>query len=252
MILWLQRALLFVGQFDKRQAAPAPEGVESWWLETEAGPVEAWFLPAAGETPAPVVIFAHGNGERIQDWPGMLAPYRELGLSVVLAEYRGYGSSAGRPSEAAIRDDLHQLIARVRADPRVDPSRIVYHGRSLGTGALATLLEDEPPRALIFESGFRSVSALAWENYRVPKLLIYESFDSESALASYGGHFLVMHGTADRLISPSHSRALHAAERPPGSPDPRLLLLEGGHNNMEHGPRYWSAIEATLRDSGVL
>src|SRR5690606_34255575 len=105
------------------------------------GRVEAWLLPGDGvsaERPGPAVVFAHGNAELIDHWPGALARYRRLGVSVVLPEYRGYGRSAGRPSESAIRDDLRALHARLSSHPMVDVTRLVYHGRSLGGGAVCT------------------------------------------------------------------------------------------------------------------
>ena len=52
------------------------------------------------------MIFAHGNGEWIDHWPHLLWPYRQLGVSVILPEYRGYGRSAGKPSERALVSDL--------------------------------------------------------------------------------------------------------------------------------------------------
>ena len=254
MIFWLQRALLFPGQYDSRPSNPPPADAEQWWLETDAGPVEAWFLPAIAEeaSAAPTVVYAHGNGERIDLWPDMLMPYRRMGLNVVLAEYRGYGESAGRPSEDAIAADLVLLMDRLEADERVDPSRIVLHGRSLGGGAMGTLLETHPPRALVLESTFRSVYAIAWDHYYAPRFLIADGFDTERALARYDGALLVLHGRDDQVAAPSHGRALAEATRPEGAPTATLRMLGGGHNDMERGPAYWSAIEETLRSAGVI
>src|SRR5688572_30832441 len=124
------------------QADPrAGEGIAG--LERlHVGPVEGWFLPAYGVAagrPGPAVIFAHGNAEIIDPYALELEPYRRMGVSVLLPEFRGYGRSGGEPSEEGITDDFvafHDLLA---ARPDVDPSRIVFHGRSLGGGVVCAL-----------------------------------------------------------------------------------------------------------------
>src|SRR5690349_19671976 len=123
---WLQRKLLFPSHLVKlRGPRSLPVAGESWWLDTEQGRVEAWFLPAHGaapHTPRPLVMFAHGNGELIDDWPSLLAPYRARGMHLLLPEYRSYGRSAGTPDERALVSDLRALLARAAGDARVDAS----------------------------------------------------------------------------------------------------------------------------------
>lgn len=96
----LQRAMLFqpnIAPTDEPRIGRTP-GLERWWHESDEGPVEAFFLPGDGVDaahPGPVVIDTHGNAEVIDPLPGWLAPYRRMGVSVLLPEYRGYGRSAG-------------------------------------------------------------------------------------------------------------------------------------------------------------
>jgi len=78
---------------------PAPGDVRQIWLETAHGRVEAWFLPPVSASgPAPLLIFAHGNGELIEFWPEEFGVPRSWGVGVLLVEFPGYGRSAGRPS----------------------------------------------------------------------------------------------------------------------------------------------------------
>src|SRR5690606_3960788 len=93
MVVGLQRSILF-----PRHVLPdvtgdrPPAGVERLTRAIPGGEVEAWLIPApdaAAHRPAPLVIFAHGNGELIDDWPSMLRPYRERGVHLLLVEYRG-------------------------------------------------------------------------------------------------------------------------------------------------------------------
>src|SRR5688572_30017025 len=101
---WLERKLVFPTHLMRlRQQPSLPAEGESWWIDTPEGRVEGWFLPAQGaSTPRPLVLFAHGNGELIDDWPELLAPYRAQGVHVLLPEYRSYGRSGGTPGERAL------------------------------------------------------------------------------------------------------------------------------------------------------
>src|SRR5262245_34995912 len=68
---------------------------EQVWLEAGGVRSEAWLLPArdGARGPAPLLIFTHGNGELIDDWPREFDEPRSWGVSVLLVEYPGYGRS---------------------------------------------------------------------------------------------------------------------------------------------------------------
>lgn len=250
----IESAMLFPGQFGEEFGTP-PRDAEVGWLDTPEGRVEYWTLLGDGVSdgaPGPAVIYTHGNGERIDMWPNAMRPYRRLGVTVILAEFRGYGRSAGKPSEEAFAADLRALRTALAADPRIDIDRLVYHGRSLGGGALGTLIGEHPPSALILESTFRSFPKVAWDRMYVPAFLLHNRFDTESALGEYSGPLLVIHGDRDQLIPTNHGEALANAPRPDGAPPPRLLVGSGGHNDLPHDGAYWNAVESLLRDAGVL
>jgi hypothetical protein len=241
---WLQRKLLFPSHLvpSPRQAAHAAVAGEQLWLDG----IEAWLLPGRGvtaATPGPVVVFAHGNGELIDHWPGMLAPYRQLGVSVLLPEYRGYGRSRGQPSEAALVHDFERALASVLADPRSD-GRFLYHGRSLGGGVVCALARRRPPRALILESTFTSVTEVA-RGMGIPRFFIRDQFDNLSLVSTFAGPILVFHGTLDRLVPVTHGERLAAA-----NPRAKLVRYEVGHNDLPPpGSSYWTEIANVVREA---
>jgi len=231
------------------RGATAVEGLERLTIETPEGEVEGWFLSALGVARAsrrPLLLFAHGNGELIDYWPRPLRRYRELGLHVFLPEYRGYGRSAGAPSEAAITEDFEHFYDRVAARENVDERRIVFHGRSLGGGAVCNLARRRPPAGLILESTFESVTAMA-RRWLVPGFAVPDTFDNLGAVREYRGPLLVMHGAHDELIPLSHARSLAAAAR-----DAELRVLDGGHNDVPQDAKWWRAVETLLDRAGVL
>jgi fermentation-respiration switch protein FrsA (DUF1100 family) len=253
VITLLARCMLFpraLVRADPR-AGEGVLGLERIWIDSPQGKVEGWFLLGAGASrsaPGPLVIFAHGNAELIDLWLEGLEPYRRLGVSVFLPEYRGYGRSAGSPSQAAITEDFLRFHDRVVARPEIDRTRVVLHGRSLGGGAVCALALARPPRALILQSAFTSVPAMA-RRYLVPSFLIRDRFDNLEAVRRLQPRLLVIHGEHDELIPFSHGQALQAATR-----GGRLLPLPCGHNDCPgaHEGVFWRELERFLREAGIL
>ena len=252
LVLALQRSVLYPrGMIQRpRVAAPPVAGMEALWLDTPAGRVESWLLPAAprrADEPSGAVIFAHGNGEVIDDWPNALDPYRHMGFHVLLVEYRGYGRSAGSPSQTAIISDFADWYDRLVERPEVDSDRVVFHGRSLGGGVMGVLTEQRRPAALILESAFTSVSAMAWRAGVAP-FLVLDKFNTRRAVARLDAPLLILHGRHDRIVPVAHAHRLKRV-----AANGRLALYDAGHNDgMFQFGDYWREIETFLRDHGIL
>ncbi len=248
-----QERLIFPawGQRQLADLVPRHPAAESLWLDIGDGQrVEAWFMPGRGcdaSHPGPLVVMSHGNGEVIDFYPEAYGRYVRLGISLLLPEFRGYGRSDGTPGEAALVGDAVAFLDQAARRSEVDLTRIFYHGRSIGGGVMAQLARQRPPRALILESTFTSLPALA-ARYLVPAMFVRHRFDTDRVLRALELPVLIMHGEHDEIVPYSHGRALLKLAR-----DGRFYDLGGGHND---GPRdereYWSTIERFLRDAGVL
>jgi len=209
LILIVQRRLAFPGTFrtSPRAAPSVPQGVTQVWLDASFGRVEAWFLRAEGDAPRPTVIFAHGNGELIEDWLNEMERLTAAGVDALLVEFPGYGHSQGRPSRATLRETFSLAFDWLAGREDVDGDRIVAHGRSMGGGAAADLALDRPVRALILQSTFSSAAAIARQSF-VPGFLVRDRFDNQRAVTSFTGPVLLMHGVGDNVIPYSHAEVL--------------------------------------------
>ena len=169
----MQRKITYVG-VQLRAAGPVPDsvpGFERIWLGAPEVKAEAWYLPALRDSTtvrSPALIFTHGNGELIDHWPLALEPLRRMGVSLLLVEYPGYGRSEGVPNETTIVHTVVDAYDWLAARDDVDGDRIVAMGRSLGGGPAAALTGLRPVAALVLESTFTSVAALAWQVYHLP------------------------------------------------------------------------------------
>ncbi len=216
------------------------------------GHVDAWFVPAAIASPArprPVVVYFHGNAETIDQQRWLTDGYHWMGCSVLLPEYRGYGGSAGKPSQAAIREDAVWFYEQLVRRPDVDPTRIVFHGRSVGGAVAADLTTRFSPRALILQSTFPSAAAVA-RRFGIPRFLLKNPFDTDRALAQARFPILIFHGRHDTVIPVRFGRILRDT-----LPNAWYIEYNCDHNDfpgLGNETDYWGRIESFLRDSGVL
>ncbi|MGB1656101.1 MAG: alpha/beta hydrolase [Longimicrobiales bacterium] len=211
LVFLIQRAVIYPGQFSDspRSTSAPPEGVRQIWLETDAGPVESWLMWNEESAPRAVLLFAHGNGELIEDWLGAMRALEDHGVAVLLVEYPGYGHSAGRPRRSTVGQALVAAFDSV-VDHVPAGTPVVGWGRSLGGGAISDLAGVRPLDALVLQSTFTSAAAMAWRA-GAPGVLVRDRFDTEAAVAGFPGPILVMHGRRDEVIPFSHGVRLTEA-----------------------------------------
>jgi hypothetical protein len=248
----LQRMLIF-----PRHMTPAPPvgvrervaGLEEWSLRIDEGDVEARYLPGDGcsaDSPGPAVIFAHGNAELIDEWANDMQAYRSRGVGVLMVEFRGYGRSAGSPSQKAINQDMLAFYDRLIARPEVDATRIVFHGRSIGGGVVCELARHRKPRAMVLQSTFTSIRNMA-SRYGMPGFLVADPFDNLAVLSSAQWPLILFHGRHDSIIPYSHAESLAKAS---GAP---LVTYECDHNDCPPNMRaFMDRIGQFLADAGIV
>jgi fermentation-respiration switch protein FrsA (DUF1100 family) len=251
LLYFWQASLIYPGR-NNRVASTPPEavGMEVLRLSTSTGDVEALFLPATdGSTvlAKPLVIYGHGNGEVTDFWMTALDGFRERGIGVLLIEYPGYGRSSGTPSERSIRIAMDAAYDRMATDPRIDRTRILGFGQSLGGGAICLLARDRPLRALILESTFPSLDIFAASHW-APSFLLRDHFDNLATVSGFAGPILVIHGRQDQLIPWQQAQRLAAA-----STHATFKLYDCGHGcwDPQHLP-FWQDALPFLRSAGML
>jgi uncharacterized protein len=246
----LQTWLIYPGMRNEVSATPpSVPDLEVVHLSSSAGQTEALFLPpiTAESGSYPAMIFTHGNGEVIDFWVGSLDGFRQRGIGVLLVEYPGYGRSGGTPSESSIRAALGAAYDHLVADPRVDRSRLFGFGWSLGGGALCSLTRDRPLRALILQSTFPSLSEFA-ARFWAPSFLMRDRYDNKSALSSFPGPTLVIHGRSDRLIPWQLAQRLAASAK-----RATFRIYECGHGCWDPDrASFWRDADALLESAGIL
>ena len=224
--------------------------LERIWLNTKSGKVEMWYLPTSDSSknqPYPAMIIAHGNAELIDSWLPIVDGIRELGISVLLVEYPGYGRSEGEPSESSLTETFIAAYDLLISKPEVDAARIVLFGRSVGSGVICSLAGARPSIAMILMSPFSSITAMAADFY-LPGFLVKDRFNNLNVIKSYNNPILFVHGSRDRVIPYKHSQKLLAVSR-----QGKLITYDKGHNDLiEDWNKFWNEARPFLIRSKVL
>ncbi len=212
---------------------------------------EAWFVPGYGVnegSPGPVVMFFHGNAELIDYQDMVVAQYIQRGISVMLVEYRGYGRSGGIPSQENITVDNQQFFDIMLNLPMVDPTQIVFHGRSIGAAIAAQLARTRRPAGLILESAFASGGQMA-RDLAAPGFLVKNPFNTVKVVRLAKFPILIAHGTEDTLVPPHHAAMLLEA-----APDATYVKYAIDHNRfpgVENVADYHHRIDEFLKTLGI-
>jgi pimeloyl-ACP methyl ester carboxylesterase len=245
----LQRRLAFPGtsRESPRATTSAPPGATQVWLDVSFGSVEAWFFGARARATAPTIVFAHGNGELIEDWAEAMERVAGSGINALLIEFPGYGHSGGKPSRESIRETFGRGYDWLVAEGGVANDRIVAYGRSAGGGAAADLARDRPVRALVLQSTFSSATRVARELF-VPGFLVRDRFDNARAVAEFDGPVLLMHGLDDEVISYTHAETLASMRQ-----GLHVTQIGCGHNDcLTVWPSIVDTLSMFLRTNGLL
>ncbi|MCL4745199.1 MAG: alpha/beta hydrolase [Burkholderiaceae bacterium] len=227
-----QERLLFLPGIPSReiQATPADVGLAFRELEIASGDglrLHGWHVPA--ERARGTVLFMHGNAGNISHRLESIRIFNRLDLSVLIFDYRGYGRSEGKPSEAGILRDAQAAWRHLLVDIGEPAHRVVVFGRSMGGAPAASVAAEHAPAALIIESSFTSIPDLAAELYwwLPARRLARVRLDTRALLARVSAPVLVVHSADDEIIGYTHAQALYAAA---GEPK-QLLTLRGDHNS---------------------
>jgi abhydrolase domain-containing protein 17 len=184
------------------------------------------------------LVYCHGNAEDLGGIEPRLRLLRDrLHVSVLGWDYPGYGRSGGAVDERETLRGAHAVLAYVTGPLGVPEERVVFYGRSLGSGPAVELASSGPCAGLILESAFTS----AFRVMTGVRLLPFDKFTNLEKMPRVKCPVLVIHGTADPTIPFSHGRKLFAA-----APEPkRCLWVKGaGHNDVMEtaGEAYWKTV----------
>jgi hypothetical protein len=232
----------------EHEATPRALGLAHEEMEARADDgvrVHGWLLP--GRAARLTVLLSHGNAGNISHrLDRAMLLQRSFPADVLLFDYRGYGSSEGRPDEAGTYRDARAAYQWLR-DRGHPPERIVLFGESLGSAVALQLALDVPARGLVLESPFASIPEMARAVYPFLPLwpFVRTRYDNLDKAPRLNVPLLVLHGDRDEIVPFTQGRRVFEA-----APEPkRFFAIPGaGHNDtyVVGGEAYWRAVREFL------
>ncbi|MBW4494677.1 MAG: alpha/beta hydrolase [Oscillatoria princeps RMCB-10] len=212
------------GLIFKPQPASYGDTRETLKLTTADGVrISALYLP--NRRASYTILFSHGNAEDLGDIRWLLEELRDMGFAVFAYDYRGYGTSEGKPSEPGAYGDINAAYSYLTQKLGAPPAEIIVYGRSVGSGPSVDLASRQPVAGLVLENPFISAFRVVT---RIP-IVPFDKFANIDKIQRVRCPVLVTHGTADAVIPFWHGRELFAAANEPK----RFLPVVGaGHNDV--------------------
>jgi Dipeptidyl aminopeptidases/acylaminoacyl-peptidases len=202
--------------------------------------IAGWFIPGGDKT----VLFLHGNGDNISGRLSHAKLWHDLGFSILLIDYRGYGESTGEPIEVGLYADGLAAWDYLTKERGIPAERIVVVGESLGGGVATWLSSHRPNAALVLDATFTSVPDVAayqypWLPARILSRNHYRSIDRINQIQT---PVLILHSRDDRLIPFEQGQKLFERANQPKT----FVELKGPHaSGLSADPEtYRAAIES--------
>jgi alpha-beta hydrolase superfamily lysophospholipase len=221
--------------YPRRDASPDDEQTVRFWINEDIE-IGGKIHPAAEN--APLILLFHGNGEIAADYDFIASLYNEIGISLMIADYRGYGKSGGTPTASTLLNDAIEVfrsVGAVLSERKMKPEKLFVMGRSLGSAPALEIASRAGDKisGLIIESGFVDTLALI-ERVGGPRLSHLNEegcgFNNIAKIKRVNVPALVIHGEEDFIIPMEEGELLF---RSCGSKKKEFLSIPGaGHNDL--------------------
>jgi len=230
ILVYIRQGSLVYYPTKEIEATPASIGLEYEEITFKTKDninISAWYVPAKNERGT--LLFCHGNAGNISHRLDSIRIFHDLGLSVFIFDYRGYGKSSGSPSEKGTYLDAESAWDYLVNIKKVQPKKIILFGRSLGSAVAAELALRRKAAGIIIESGFKSIPALGAKFYPyLPVRLISRfKYDTLNKVDKIDIPKLFIYSPQDEIIPYEQGATLFEKAKEPKE----FLQVTGRHND---------------------
>jgi pimeloyl-ACP methyl ester carboxylesterase len=157
-----------------------------------------------------VVVFYHGNGDKVCDKVGLIDIFDEHNISYIFVEYEGYNDDEYKASSDGIIRSVENTVDFLNEK---DYEHIYVIGQSIGTGAASYHASLKAPERLLLISPFTTLTDVVAKMFPMyPRFFIEmfleDKFDNKNRLKEYSGELVVLHGTKDLVIPDKYGKEL--------------------------------------------
>ena len=190
-----------------------------------------------------IILYFHGNMHHLQQYLPYTIKFTELGYSILMPDYRGFGKSTGELTEKKFYEDALLMYDWLKKS--FPDQRIIVYGRSLGTGAGAYVAAHRDCTQLILEAPYYNMYDVSRSYGLMLPTGKYLPFGlrTDLLLKEVKCPITIIHGMADTIVPLSSSKKLKWLLK---KGDQFFEIQKGTHNNMEQLPDYHQAMENVI------
>ena len=150
-------------------------------------------------------------------------------MNCFIFDYRGYGSSQGKPGEEGTYLDVMAAYKWLTEEKKMSPADIIIFGKSLGGSIAAQLAGKVEAGALIIESAFTSYVDIGRKFYPYMPVRWFARFSYKTIDYIKDVHcpVMIIHSRNDEIVSFEFGLELYEAANEPKE----FVEIFGGHND---------------------
>jgi pimeloyl-ACP methyl ester carboxylesterase len=190
------------------------------------------------------ILYFGGNGESVFKNANRFSKVFNS-HTVYLVNYRGYGGSTGKPTEAFLYSDAQFIYDKISGQYK----SISVIGRSLGTGVATLLASTRSINKMILITPYDSIQSVAQSRYPVYpiSIMLKDKFKSDSRIKDISASTLVIFAEHDQVIPLKNTQQL--IEYFPPSQVQVEMIKGNGHNDLSSNPRYLYLLQQFMTTS---
>lgn len=217
---------------------------EDVWFESQSLRLHGWWV--AHPQSRATVLYCHGNAGNISDRASKVKAFYDLGLSVFIFDYRGYGQSEGVPTENGLYADTAAAFEILKSYQKIEQPVLIY-GASLGGVPAIDLASREKVDGLIIDASFPNAYSMAQRMYSfIPEFFLAVKMPSDKKIQEVKIPKLFFHSREDDMVPFNLGQQLFDI-----APEPkRFVILQGGHvdGHVDDPQNYRQALEEFLEE----
>jgi len=199
-----------------------------------------------------VFLISHGNAGNIAHRLPHVIHMLQMGQSVFLYDYQGYGKSEGDPSVSGIVEDGLAAYDYLTKHEGWKANQVIAYGESLGCAVTCQIAKQRNVAAVVLQSGFASLPGAARDRfiwlYLFPDFTFPQpQLNNCQILAQLHTPLLIIHGEKDNILPIKYADQMFAAANQPKS---FVRLKNSGHNDVLNVDldEYRAALTALLKN----
>jgi uncharacterized protein len=206
--------------------------------------LSGWYFARPGARK--IVMVSHGNAGNISNRLILASALLGCDVSVLLYDYRGYGSSGGSPSLSGICQDGLAAFDYLVMTEKILPGDIVVYGESIGSGVACSVSQKREVGGIVLQSGFPSLVYAAhdrlWFTWLYPQQW-FDNLDNLRALRDKHAPLLIIHGNQDMIFPARYAEVI---AKKASEPKELLEISSMGHTVDDPNDRLFQSAIANF------